>query len=195
MSETIHEEKETIRNEAKRVRASLSLDADEYEKFSELFLKTVSFKKGDIIGAYWPKGREFDVRFLLEELLGQVPKVALPVMVKGSKVLKFVQWDEKTTLVQGAYGIMQPEIGDDTVYLEPDIFIVPMLAFDRQGNRMGYGGGYYDSTLEYYAQDKDILCVGVAYAKQACLFNLPVEEHDRKMDYIITQQDVLGFKE
>ena len=195
MSKTIQEQKETIRSEAKRVRASLSLDADDYDKFSELFFKSVSLKKGDVIAGYWPKGREFDVRFLLEELLGKGYKVVLPVMEEEERILKFVQWDEKTSFVKGVYGIMQPEIGENTVYLDPDVFIVPMLAFDRQGHRMGYGGGYYDSTLEFYARQKDILCVGVAYAQQACLFNLPVEAHDRPMDYIITQQDAFDFKE
>tara|TARA_B100001989_G_C24545235_1_gene470279 strand:+ start:1494 stop:2081 length:588 start_codon:yes stop_codon:yes gene_type:complete len=195
LSEKIKDQKESVRSEAKRVRDVLSLDADEYDRFEELFYKTIPLDQKSVVGAYWPKGREFDVRMLIDDMLKKNHVVALPVMEDDSRVLKFIRCSADMELKAGKYGIMQPEINEDTEYLEPDIFIVPMLAFDRQGNRMGYGGGYYDSTLEHYAEQKDILCVGVAYAQQACLFNLPIEEHDRQMDYIITQQDAFEFKE
>ena len=195
MSEKIRQEKEVIRSEAKRMRKVLSLDADEYDKFSELFFKAVPLKKASVVAAYWPKGREFDVRMLIEDLLKQDYCVALPFMEEGSRILKFIKCAQDMELKAGPFGIMQPKQEEGTQYLSPDVFIVPMLAFDRQGHRMGYGGGYYDSTLEFYADQRDILCVGVAYAQQACLFNLPVETHDRQMDYIITQQDAFDFKE
>ena len=71
---------------------------------------------------------------------------------------------------------------------------MPMLAFDRPGNRLGHGGGYYDTTLRALREKKKITAVGVAYAQQAVLFSLPVEDHDEKLDWIITEQNTHRFE-
>ena len=79
--------------------------------------------------------------------------------------------------------------------VEPDILIVPMLAFDRKGIRLGQGGGYYDATLETLRNKKTIQAIGVAYASQAVLFTLPAEAHDQKMDYILTPQGITDYRD
>jgi len=78
-------------------------------------------------------------------------------------------------------------------YITPEILIVPLLAFDRKGNRLGYGGGYYDATLEHLRKDGNVIAAGFAYSQQAVLFNLPSEAHDQKLDWVITPQKIYDF--
>ncbi len=192
----IKEQKESMRELAKRARCMLgSLDTQQHKKLCENFFDNIfdniEVNKNLCVASYWPVNREIDTSILTEELLNKGVKVALPIVQKGSRILKFAQWDMNMPMSIGAYNIPQPEISNHTVWLEPDIFLVPSLAFDRRGYRLGYGGGYYDSTLAQYRKKKDIVAVGIAYAEQACLFNLPTEEHDQKMDWIITEQNVM----
>ena len=99
--------------------------------------------------------------------------------------------DKGVELISGPHGIAQPS---GTEVLSPDIVIVPLLAFDQRGNRLGQGGGYYDSTLAALRGEKEITAVGVAYASQACLFNLPTEGHDEPLDMVVSEQSVLDFR-
>jgi 5-formyltetrahydrofolate cyclo-ligase len=87
---------------------------------------------------------------------------------------------------------MMPE--DSADYIAPDILIVPLLAFDQTGNRMGYGQGHYDETIRLLRQEKEVLSVGLAYAEQAVLLALPTEPHDQKLDLVITPQRVFDFR-
>ncbi len=193
MNEDIKAQKDTMREQAKRTRSmASSLDSKQQKQLCRNFFDNIKVSKDICVASYWPVGRELDTSILMEELLAKSVKVALPVVEQNSRILKFAQWNMDMPMSVGAYNIPQPQINDDTVWLEPDIFLVPMLAFDRQGTRLGYGGGYYDSTLsQYRSNKKDVLAVGLAYAKQACLFSLPAEDHDQKMDWIITEQSVM----
>lgn len=193
MNEDIKTRKNDLRAQALRNRAVLGLDPSGLEKICNHFFENIPLRGDEIIGGYCPKDRELDVTMLLDTLLEKKFKVALPVVEKGNRLLKFAAWDHQTPLVTGAFGIMQPQITAETQFLEPDIFLVPLLAFDRSGGRLGFGGGYYDTTLAHYKAQKNILTVGIGYAEQACLFNLPAEEHDMKMDWVITQQQAHEF--
>lgn len=193
MNEDIKSRKADLRTQALRNRAVLGLDPSGLEKICHLFLKKIPLQEHEIIAGYCPKDRELDVTMLLDTLLERGFKVVLPVVEKGSRLLKFVAWDHQTPLVTGVFSIAQPQVDENTQYLEPDVFLIPMLAFDRIGGRLGFGGGYYDTTLAHYRAQKKILSVGIAYAEQACLFNLPAEEHDMKMDWVITQQQAHEF--
>lgn len=193
MNEDIKSRKQDLREHALRSRAGLGLDPSGLEEFCHLFLENIPLQGHEIIGGYFPKDRELDVTMLLDTLLEKGHTVALPVVERGSRLLKFAQWDHQTPLIIGSFGIAQPQVGADTKFLEPDVFLVPMLAFDRSGGRLGFGGGYYDTTLAHYKAKKNILSVGIAYAEQACLFNLPAEEHDMKMDWVVTQQQAHAY--
>lgn len=193
MNEDIKSRKADLREHALRSRAGLGLDPSGLEHFCHLFFDNIPLQGHEVIAGYCPKDRELDVMMLLDMLLERRFKVTLPVVEKGSRLLKFVAWDHQTPLVTGAFGITQPQICEETQFLEPDVFLVPMLAFDRNGGRLGFGGGYYDTTLAHYKAQKNILSVGIAYAEQACLFNLPAEEHDIKMDWVVTQQMAHSF--
>lgn len=179
--------KTSLREEATRFRNSIDPFSEETEAVVTEFFECLKPRAGQVIALYWPKGKEFDTSPLIEELLKRGFVCALPVIQKDSKELKFARWDESVPLVEGPYGIMQPETHE---WLEPDIVVVPMLAFDRQGRRLGYGGGYYDTTLASLKARKTVQAVGIGYSAQAVLFNLPVEPHDQKMDWIITPNKV-----
>lgn len=193
MSDNLKIQKEGLRAEAKRARGMMSLDSSQQERLCDVFLEHIPLSKDAVISSYWPKGRELDTLPLMDRLIEAGHKVALPVIEKDIRVLKFARWYDGVDLTTGLFDVAHPVIDDETEWLEPDVFILPLLAFDRQGRRLGYGGGYYDATLAACKEQKDILAVGLAYAKQACLFNLPSEEHDIRMNWIVTEQSAQSF--
>ena len=179
-----------MREEAKRHRAFIDPSSENVDNAVNLFFDKIKPQKDQIIAGYWPKDREFDAALILERLDQEGFGCALPIVQKGKKELAFAHWSKDIEMEQGAFEILQPKT-DERV--EPDIVIVPLLVFDRAGNRLGYGGGYYDATLKALRAKKNIIAVGVAYAVQACLFNLPTDEHDEKLDWVITPQDAHQF--
>jgi len=187
--------KETLRLEAQRHRDRIELlgQNEDPEHACALFFETIKPAPGQNVALYWPKGKEFDTGAIIERLLKEGIGCALPVMAtdRDDKVLRFARWDESVALVEGPFKVMQPVVDEATKWITPDIIVVPLLAFDRRGQRLGYGGGYYDATLAALrAQKPDLIAAGVAYAQQAVLFNLPAEPHDQKLDWVITPQKV-----
>lgn len=193
MSDDLKIKKEALRAEALRSRSLMSLDASSIDQFCQIFFDKINVNEQSIIASYWPKDREFDTHILMDGCLKRGASIALPVIDDQSLILKFAKWSHDTDIMQGKFGVCHPVIDEHTQWLEPDIIIVPLLAFDRQGYRLGFGGGYYDATLEHLMAIKNITAIGVGYAKQACLFNLPREEHDIKMDWVITDQGAHQF--
>lgn len=184
--------KETLREQAVFHRDRIDPASEDMEAAVGHFFEHIQPKEGQVIAAFWPKGREYDPRYILDDLLKAGFTCALPVTEKGSRILKFARYDDKTELEKGRFEIMQPTQKD---WVEPDIIMVPFLAFDRKGYRLGYGGGYYDATLAELRAKRDITAVGVGYAQQAVLFNLPAEEHDQKLDWIVTPKEARCFTE
>lgn len=180
-----------MRIEARRVRDRINVRDDNPEDAVAHFFQNIPLASDHVVAAYWPKGREFDPRPILDECLKKGHVCALPVVQDGTRILQFARWDETIGLDKGPFGILQPV---EQVFVEPDIILVPMLAFDRSGYRLGQGGGYYDATLADLRAKKSVVAVGVAYAQQACLFNLPRAEHDQTMDFIVTPQGCKGFR-
>lgn len=179
--------KAVLRDQARKHRSLTDTRHEEIEAATPLFFDTLKPAADAVIAAYWPKGREFDPTHILETALKNGHRCALPKIEKDTKVLSFIEWTHETELTKGPHGILEPQSGE---VLEPDIFIVPMLAFDRKGHRLGQGGGYYDATLAHFRAKKDVTAVGIAYASQAVLFNLPTEDHDQQMDRILTPQGI-----
>ncbi len=95
-------------------------------------------------------------------------------------------------MTKASFGVSEPE--DKSSLLEPDILVIPLLAFDQRGNRMGYGQGHYDETLRLLRERKDVLAVGFAYAEQAVLLALPTEPHDQRLDMVVTPQRIFDFR-
>lgn len=178
--------KKTIRREAMLHRDRIDPASENAEHAVENFIDSVKPSPSQSIALYWPKGREFDSVPLMHALLQAGHVCALPVVQDDTRVLKFAAFRDGDPMVAGAYDIMQPVINENTHWIDPDIIIVPFLAFDRHGNRIGYGGGYYDATLRHYRATKPVIAVGLGYGQQAVLFKLPVDAHDEKLDWIIT---------
>lgn len=185
-------DKHSLRAEAARHRDFIDPAEDHPEDAVAHFLEAVNPQKGQIVAGYWPKGREFDCRPIMDEVMKLGCQCALPVVEKDSRILKFAAWADGQPLQKGAFGIMEPQ---EKNFVKPDILIVPVLAFDRHGYRLGYGGGYYDATLASLREHKEIVAAGTAYGQQAVLFNLPVEEHDQRMDWIITPQTAIDHRQ
>ncbi len=183
--------KDDLREQARIHRTQLPPDITAPEEAARLFGEHVPVTPGQVVAGYWPLGKEFDVRYILDDLLRAGVTCALPMASTNDRVMRFVQWDAESVMKKGAFGIMEPEHGD---IVQPDIVLVPFLAFDRRGYRLGQGGGHYDATLADLRTRKDILAVGVGYAEQAVLFNLPVESHDQRLDLIITPRGVHDFR-
>jgi 5-formyltetrahydrofolate cyclo-ligase len=191
-NEQTKQEKQTYREQARLHRDRLDVDSTDFEKIIDVFFESFKPSKDNVIACYWPVGKEFDCRFLMDELVNQGYRVVLPKIEKDSRVLKFAPWTHETKLVKNVLKIQEPESDDN---ISPDIVIAPLLAFDQKGYRLGQGGGYYDATLETLKAGKDIIYIGIGYAEQAVLFKLPNEPHDIPLDAMLTPQGVIDFKE
>jgi 5-formyltetrahydrofolate cyclo-ligase len=138
-----------------------------------------------VVAGYWPIGDELDVRPALRALAGCGAAIALPVVVEARRPLDFRAWTPDEPLEAGAHGTFHPRA--DAATLRPDLLLVPLLAFDDSGHRLGYGGGYYDRTLQVLRADRRVVAVGVAYAAQR-LALVPHDDNDQMLDYIVTEQ-------
>ncbi len=184
-------DKQAIRQEALKCRDNINLFDESPDDVCKLFKENFDLSSNKNIALYWPMGRELTTFPIMDE----VNDFLLPVISKNSRKLRFARFQGENRLEKSKHGVYQPVIDEKTEFLEPDIVIVPMLAFDRKGYRLGYGGGYYDCTIkDLRKRKKDLEIVGIAYSQQACLFPLPKEEHDEKMDYIITPKEIISFK-
>lgn len=141
-----------------------------------------------IVSGFYPIQTEVDCLFLLKALSAVQWRCCLPVMNGRSAHLGFKEWDLEEDLVPGFYGTMEPR--SELVYVMPDVMLVPMLAFDDAGHRLGYGGGYYDRTLEKYREKgHPFTAIGVAYEGQK-QDHLPRGRYDQKLDIIVTEEKV-----
>jgi 5-formyltetrahydrofolate cyclo-ligase len=187
------EHKHVLRDQARKHRARMEVHPADFDHAADHFFTHIKPQPGCVIAGYWPKGREFDVIVILERAYKIGFSCTLPVVQSESKILKFYPWSPSCILQKGPYGILEPAAR--TEELLPDILLVPLLAYDRRGSRLGQGGGYYDATITALRAQKPIQAVGVAYASQAVLFNLPVEDHDQKLDWVITPHSAQRFEE
>jgi len=184
--------KQQLRDQARKHRSAMDPFAEDPQHAADLFFETIKPTPDKIIATYCPKGREFDALCVAETAIAKGHKTALTVVQKGSRILKFIAWTAETDMAQNQYGIEEPAYGEEVT---PDIIIVPFLAFDRRGTRLGQGGGYYDATLNALRKSNDILAVGMGYSQQAVLFSLPREDHDEPLDWVITPVEAHYFGE
>jgi 5-formyltetrahydrofolate cyclo-ligase len=134
---------------------------------------------------------EADPHVILKELVAQNCKLAFPRVVAKSEPLAFHRWKPGDELQKGTYDILEP--AKDWPMAYPKILLVPMLAFDAHGHRLGYGGGFYDRTLDFLRANSTVRAIGVAYAGQE-VNELPREAHDHPLDAVITEQGVQTFR-
>ncbi len=154
------------------------------------FLAHIKMPPGAVIGGYWPIGTELDVRPLLIDLHKRDYVCGLPV-VRKRQPLEFHRWKPDDPLVRGVFDIHVPD--HHTPVVDPDVLLVPLLAFDEHGMRVGYGGGYYDRTIPAIRKRKPLLTVGVGYALQEVL-RVPTDRYDQRLDWIVTEVSARQFE-
>ena len=145
--------------------------------------------RGVPLAGYWPIRTEIPPTAAMEEAAAHGP-VALPVIEAAGRPLRFARWEPDCPMVAGPFGAEIPATLD---WITPEILIVPLVAFDRAGNRVGYGGGFYDRTLELLRAARPTLAIGFAYAAQEAEA-LPLEPTDQPLDMIVTEAEVLSFQ-
>ena len=144
--------------------------------------------RGVPLAGYMAMRTEIDPLVTMEEAAAHGP-VCVPVIIGKGQPLKFRVWEPDTVMVSGEFGALVPETGD---WLEPEILIVPLVAFDRHGGRLGYGGGFYDRTLEMLRAKRPTLAIGFAYAGQEAA-DLPLEPTDQPLDMIVTETGAISL--
>ena len=140
--------------------------------------------KNKIIGGYYPYNYEMDTLDILKKLEKKNYKISLPKIEKNNQ-LNFYEWSFEDPLLINVFGIPEPS-SKKIVY--PEILLVPLVAFDDEFNRLGYGGGYYDRYLAKTLNIKKITTIGMSYSFQK-IKKLPINQYDIKLDYVITEKN------
>jgi 5-formyltetrahydrofolate cyclo-ligase len=146
---------------------------------------------GVIVSGFMPMKSEINPLPLMKTLAGEGARLALPITPARGKPLDMRAWAFGEPLVAGVWGIRQPAAAAAEV--EPDIVLVPLLAFDRAGYRVGYGGGYYDRTITRLRGHKPITAVGLAYAVQE-VPAVPKTDGDARLDLVLTEREVIDLR-
>lgn len=152
------------------------------------FIASIAIPEGAVAALYHPIKDELDTAPLAAALYEKGARLALPVVAARNTPLAFHAWSPGAALLKGAHGAMTPD--PESPALEPDIVVAPLLAFTRDGGRLGYGGGYYDRTLEALRKDKSVTAVGYAYAAQE-VDALPLSPLDQRLDWIVTEAEAI----
>ena len=139
-----------------------------------------------IIGGYYPTNYEIDDLEILNYFFKKGSKISLPKIKKKSQ-MEFYRWHINEPLLINKYGIPEPE---NSYRVCPDILFVPLVAFDKDFNRLGYGGGFYDRYIQKISKIKKVVKVGLAFSFQK-LKTIPVNKHDKKLDIIITEKEII----
>ena len=155
---------------------------------SSLLSECLAGYRGVPLAGYMPIRTEIDPLPAMAEAAAYGP-VGVPVIQAAGLPLKFSRWEPGCALKEGPFGAKIPQVDD---FIEPEILIVPLVAFDRSGGRLGYGGGFYDRTLELLRGSRPTFAIGFAYSAQAAE-NLPLEPTDQPLDMIVTEAEVIEF--
>ena len=178
--------KSKIRSKIQKLRKTnlnknLKIDLDKF--FSFLKNKKYNFNN---LGGYYPSNYEIDDLHILELFEKKNYNILLPVIRQNSK-MDFFKWSKNDPLKINKYGIPEP-VSLKIFY--PDILLVPLVGYDDNLNRLGYGGGFYDRYIEKIEKIKKIIKIGLAFSYQK-IKSLPINQYDKKLDFIITENEIL----
>ena len=156
-----------------------------YFNFKKI-LRIIKKKKiqSKVIGGYYPYNREINGMKILDNFEKNKYLISLPKIKKNFE-MNFFSWSFKEPLIINKYGIPEPT-SKKIIY--PDIFLVPLVAYDDKLYRIGYGGGYYDRYLKKIKKRKKIVTIGLAYQFQK-IKKVPINKHDIKLDFVITDKN------
>lgn len=177
--------------ELRRRHAALADDGTAGTRIAEAVLASALVPAGAPVSGFWPIGDEVDALTALRALAARGHTVALPVVVGRGWPLVFRRWVEGDNMASGPFGIREPL--DSAPEIAPRVLLVPLLAFDRDGFRLGYGGGFYDRSLAGLRQRGHALAVGVAWAGQE-VPAVPHDAHDQRLDWIVTERELIRIE-
>jgi 5-formyltetrahydrofolate cyclo-ligase len=146
---------------------------------------------GAIVSGFMPLKSEINPLPLMRKLAEAGAKLALPVVAGKGLPLIMRAWAVGAPLASGVWGIREPT--PDAPAVDPDIVIVPLLAFDRRGHRLGYGAGYYDMTLTALRAKKPVVAIGITYAAQE-VDAVPITPRDAPLDLVLTERETIDFR-
>lgn len=182
-------EKAEMRAAARSRRATAAREhPDAARGVADTFRRAFPLRARTVVAGYYPIADEVDIRPLLRRLREEGHAIALPRVVRAGTPLTFAEWCEGDDLVAGPLGTRQP--AESAAAAHPTVVLVPMLAFDRSGYRLGYGSGYYDRTLAALRRERPITAIGVAFAAQEVV-SVPHGEHDQRLDWVVTEREAL----
>jgi len=176
------------REKAKNIRA-LAVNNQATEAINDYAVEFIEQVQNKTVSAYLAIGDEVDTSVLMHALSGKNFTMCLPVVTKTGRPLVFRQWQPGCVLEKGPFLTKHPGLENPST--DPEIMLLPMLAYDGFGNRLGWGGGYYDRTLKQYRADgRSVIALGLAYGAQQC-DRLPVDEFDQSLDAVITENGMM----
>jgi len=150
----------------------------------------VAVAPGTVVSGFSPLKSEINPVPLMRAFAAAGAALALPVVAGRGKPLTMRAWAFGEPLVAGVWGIREPPPAAAQVF--PDMLIVPLLAFDRTGHRIGYGAGYYDMTIARLRGMKPVIALGIAYAAQE-IAEIPTTPRDARLDFVLTEREVIDF--
>lgn len=153
---------------------------------AEILADVLSAHAGKALAGYMPMRTEIDP---LPAMARHQGPVGVPVIMAPATPLKFREWGPGVAMVPGEFGALIPAEG---AWVEPQVLIVPLLAFDARGYRLGYGGGFYDRTLQGLRVRHQTLAIGFAFAAQE-VDEVPIDANDQRLDAIVTEEGVRWF--
>ena len=175
--------KNKIRKRILKIRKKKYFQIKIGKNFLKNILHKIDFSKKKIIGGYFPINFEIDCLQILNKFYSNGYSISLPI-IRKNRQMDFYKWEIYNPLTVNSLGIAQP-IKLKKVY--PDILFVPIVAFDKYRNRIGYGGGFYDRYLEKISRKKNCIIIGLAFSHQK-VNKIKIENFDKKMDLILTEK-------
>ena len=173
--------KKILKTREKNIKKNIQINFDQIIKI----LKKKKITKG-IVGGYYPVNFEVDDLEILKKFKKKKFKISLPIIKKNFQ-MNFYRWSFLEPLRINKHGIPEPET-KNIVY--PDIILIPLVAFDKNLNRLGYGGGYYDRLIIKLSKKKKIMKIGLAFPFQK-IDKVPTNVYDQKLDYIVTNNYIV----
>jgi len=146
---------------------------------------------GLIVSGFMPMKSEISPLPLMRKLAAEGVRLALPVVTRRGQPLTMREWTFGEPLAAGVWGIREPI--PEALEVDPDVLLVPLLAFGRSGYRIGYGGGYYDRTIMGLRARKPVTAVGLAYAIQE-VSRVPTTPGDARLDLVLTEREVIDLR-
>ena len=186
----IANEKKALRQKARETRAKLAAAALDHARTLAGFVSALPLAAKSIIGVYVALPREADPGPLAQKLSALGHIIAYPRVSSKIEALTFHTQPHGRAFVQGDFDVMEPAA--DWPRVTADVLLVPLLAFDVQGYRLGYGGGHYDRTLSNLRRHGPVIAIGLAYAGQE-VASLPHEATDEKLDMVLTEAGIRRF--